>query len=388
MNQIDVGVEQIHQASMRVLAEKGQVFHLPEAVEIAKKNGLKVDGATVFFTERQLMDLITRAPARFTMTGATEKQSVVVGDNHTRHIPGGASQFFMEADGFQRDAEMRDYVVLTKLFHAAAEIDIMAGMVVQPSDVKPEDTLGHVLYQLLRLTDKPLQILAGDARTNRIIFNMIKIARGGEGALNSPRVMVVANPLSPLRMDQSACFFLMDFARNGQPVCVAPCAMAGSTAPMTLAGAFVQTNAETLAGLALAQMVNPGVPVIYGFLTTMSDLKTGSIATGAPEQALSAIWGARLAKFYNLPCRTGGGGLTDSDCVGAQSGYESMMNLMAAALAGSHVSFQSAGVLGAFNTMNLEKAVSDLEAIGMVNRIRAGVAFSDETLAEKAKPGK
>ena len=380
---IDQGVKQIHEATMRILGKKGMTFHLPEAVEMAKQHGLKTEGQTVYFTERQLMDLISLAPSRFTLSGNNPEKAVLIGGYETHHIPGGGSQFFLEEDGLLRDAEMKDYARLTRLFHSAPEIPIMAAMVVQPGDVKPEDTLGHVLYQFFQLTDKPFLSAAGSERTTRLALEMTAIANGGWAEMaKTPRIMVVANPLSPLKMDHQATYFLMEIARRGQVICVAPCAMAGTTAPMTLAGAFAQTNAETLAGIALAQMVRPGAPAVYGFLTTTSDLKTGSIATGAPEQALSAIWGGKLARFYNLPCRLGGGGLTDADVNGVQSSYEAMMNLMAASQAGSSISFQSAGVLGAFNAMNMEKVVTDLEIIGMVNRLKKDISISPETLAE------
>ncbi|MDR0355563.1 MAG: trimethylamine methyltransferase family protein [Deltaproteobacteria bacterium] len=380
---MEQGEKQIHAATMRILGEKGMVFTLPEAAELAKKHGLRVDGQTVYFTERQLMDLVSLAPARFVLSGVNPEKAVLVGNRETHHIPGGASQFFLQEDGTLRDAVMKDYARLTKLFHNATEIPIMAGMVVYPNDVKPEDALGHVLFQLFQLTDKPFLSAAGDPRATRLALEMTTIANGGKDEMEKiPRIMVVANPLSPLKMDKNATHFLMEFAKAGQVVCVAPCAMAGSTAPMTLAGAFVQTNAETLAGIALAQMVKPGAPSVYGFLTTVSDLKTGSIATGAPEQAISAYWGGKLAKFYNLPCRLGGGGLTDADVNGVQSAYESFMNLLAASQAGSSISFQAAGVLGAFNAMNMEKAVTDMEIIGMVNRIKADIVISAETMAE------
>ena len=380
---IDQDVRKIHDATMRVLNKKGMIFHLPEAVELAKKHGLKVDGQTVYFTERQLMDLIGQAPSTFAFRGTNPDRGIVIGEGGTHHIPGGGPQFFLEENGLLRDAEMKDYVRLTKLFHAADEIAIMAGMVVQPSDVPVDDTLGHVLFQLLRLTDKPLQVMAGEERPTRMLVDMVTIANGGpEEMEKGPRMMVVANPLSPLKMDHVATYFLMEFARRNQAVVVAPCAMAGSTAPMTMAGAFVQTNAETLAGIALTQMVRPGAPAIYGFLTTAADMKNGAIACGAPEQALSAIWGGRLARFYKLPCRLGGGGLTDAYVAGIQSGYEAMMNLLTASQAGSSISFQSAGVLGSYNAMNPEKAVSDLEIIGMVKRLERPLVVDENSLAE------
>ena len=380
---IDKGVQQIHDATMRILADKGMVFHLPEAVELARKHGLKVEGETVYFTEKQLMELISQAPARFRLSGPNLDRSVIIGDYQTHHIPGGGPQFFLEENGRLRDAEMKDHRRLTKLFHSAAEIPIMAALVVQPGDINPDDTVGHALYQMFQLTDKPYLTPAGGERTTRLVLELTAIANGGWSAMAEyPRVIVVANPLSPLKMDHHATYFLMEFARRGQAVIVAPCAMAGSTAPMTLAGAFVQTNAETLAGIALAQMTRPGTPCVYGFLTTASDLKTGSIACGAPEQALSAIWGGRLARFYKLPCRLGGGGLTDAYVAGIQSGYEAMMNLLTASQAGSSISFQSAGVLGSYNAMNPEKAVSDLEIIGMVKRLERPLVTDENSLAE------
>lgn len=379
----DQGVKQIHEATMRILAQTGMTFHLPEAVETAKKHGLKTSGQTVYFSERQLMDLISLAPSRFVLSGVNPDKAVLIGGHETHHIPGGGSQFFLEEDETLRDADMRDYVRLTRLFHNAPEIPIMAAMVVQPGDVKPEDTLGHVLFQFFQHTDKPFLSAAGSERTTRLALELTAIANGGwDEMAKTPRIMVVANPLSPLKMDHQATYFLMEIARRGQVICVAPCAMAGTTAPMTLAGAFVQTNAETLAGIALAQMVRPGTPSVYGFLTTTSDLKTGSIATGSPEQSISAVWGGKLARFYNLPCRLGGGGLTDADVNGVQSGYESMMNLLTASQAGSSISFQAAGVLGAFNAMNMSKAVTDLEVIGMVNRLKKDITISPQTLAE------
>ena len=380
---IEQAVQKIHDATMRILNKKGMVFHLPEAVELAKKHGLKTDGETVYFTEKQLMDLIAQAPSTFAFRGTNPDKGIVIGEGGTHHIPGGGPQFFLEEGGLLRDAVMKDYVRMTKMFHAADEIAIMAGMVVQPSDVPVDDTLGHVFYQLLTHTDKPLQTMAGEERPTRILLDMVTIANGGRAEMDKgPRLLVVANPLSPLKMDHVATYFLMEFARRNQAVIVAPCAMAGSTAPMTMAGAFVQTNSETLAGIALTQMVRPGAPAVYGFLTTAADMKNGAIACGAPEQALSAMWGGKLARFYNLPSRLGGGGLSDAYVAGIQSGYEAMMNLLMASQSGSSISFQSAGVLGSYNAMNPEKAVSDLEIIGMVKRLERPLVVDENSLAE------
>ncbi len=97
----------------------------------------------------------------------------------------------------------------------------------------------------------------------------------------------------------------------GQPVVIAAAGMAGTTSPITLAGTLALTNAEILAGIAVAQMIRPGTPVVYGSQTTNANMKTGSITIGSPEGALCYQYGAKLAKYFDLPCR-GGGSLTEA----------------------------------------------------------------------------
>ena len=83
-------------------------------------------------------------------------------------------------------------------------------------------------------------------------------------------------------------------------------AMAGGTAPVTLAGALVNHNAEILAGLTLAQATRRGAPVIYGSSTTAMDLKMATAAVGTPECALISGAVARLARYYELPSYVAG----------------------------------------------------------------------------------
>jgi trimethylamine--corrinoid protein Co-methyltransferase len=138
----------------------------------------------------------------------------------------------------------------------------------------------------------------------------------------------------------------LSYARHGQPVTVTPFILAGAMSPITLAGALAQQNAEALAGVALTQLVNPGVPVIYGGFTTNIDMQTGSPAFGGPEGALAMFAGAQLARFYGLPYR-GSGSLNNAKTPDAQAGYETMMTLWPAILAHANLIHHSAGWLEA-----------------------------------------
>jgi trimethylamine--corrinoid protein Co-methyltransferase len=173
---------------------------------------------------------------------------------------------------------------------------------------------------------------------------------------------------------------LITYARYGQPVVVTPFILAGAMSPITLAAAIAQQNAEALAGVALTQLVNPGVPVIYGGFTTNIDMQTGSPAFGGPEGALALFAGAQLARFYGLPYR-GSGSLNNSKIPDAQASYETQMTLWPAILAHSNLIHHSAGWLEAGLVFSFEKLMLDLEGLLMMYRLLDGIEVTDETLA-------
>jgi trimethylamine--corrinoid protein Co-methyltransferase len=82
--------------------------------------------------------------------------------------------------------------------------------------------------------------------------------------------------------------------------------MAGASAPVTLAGALVQHNAEVLGGLVLSQLTKKGAPVVIFSSSQMFDLKAVNAGVGDPEYAMINAALAEIADFYNLPCVCGG----------------------------------------------------------------------------------
>jgi trimethylamine--corrinoid protein Co-methyltransferase len=188
------------------------------------------------------------------------------------------------------------------------------------------------------------------------------------------------NVNSPLLFDRAMVEGLLAFARYGQPVIVTPFVMAGVMGPATLAGTLAQHNAEVLAGVALAQCVRPGTPVVYGTATSNVDLRSGSPAIGSPESALSVAVAAQMARHYGLPCR-GGGALTDSPLPDAQSNYERMLVLLMSVLSGVNFMLHGAGVLESYLTVCYEQFVIDLELIAMVREVVRPLEITAETLA-------
>ncbi|MDO4572137.1 MAG: trimethylamine methyltransferase family protein, partial [Clostridia bacterium] len=79
------------------------------------------------------------------------------------------------------------------------------------------------------------------------------------------------------------------------------------TGPVSLAGNISLANAEILGVNVLCQLVSPGLPIIYGFAATTSDLRSMGVCNASPGFLKQARYGALLAKRYGLACRSGGG---------------------------------------------------------------------------------
>jgi trimethylamine--corrinoid protein Co-methyltransferase len=193
-------------------------------------------------------------------------------------------------------------------------------------------------------------------------------------------LMGIVNPNSPLIWDFRMTDALFVWAESNQAVVVTPFLLAGATSPVSLAGGLAQQVAECLSGVALAQLVRPGVPCLYGSFFTVTDMRTGSPAFGTPESVLAILAGSQLARRYRLPFR-GGGGLASSNAVDAQAASESAMMLWATFLANTDVVLHAAGWLEGGLTASLEKLALDVELLDQFRLQQAGISFTDEELA-------
>lgn len=380
LDNMDEDLKQIHIASMKILEETGMKFHHPEVVEILKQKGIKVSGQTAFFTREQIIEWASKAPSTFNIYARNPKYDITVGGDKVEYCPGSGSPNILSSDGKRRPAMMVDYINFLKLYHQSEHYNVTGGFVVQPTDMSGESSISMMLYATLLYSDKCIVTGTGKAEDVEALMEMLSIVFGKEDLMQKPRAITIANTNTPLQFDKNMLETMMVFAKYSQPVIIAAASMAGTTAPVTLAGTIALTNAEVLAGIAVAQMINAGTPVVYGSQTTTSDMKSGCIAIGAPEGALCYEYAARLAKSYGLPCR-GGGSLTDAKSLSVQAGYESMLTLLATQRAGTNLIFQSSGIMEGYSSMSYEKFIVDLEIIGMVRRYLGGVKVNEKTLA-------
>lgn len=376
--------EEIHQASIKILSETGIQFHSPEALEMFKKNGAKVDKETVYITEKMVTDALATCPSTFTWAGRDKAKSVIVGEGFLVQ-PNVGPVFIKDLDNGRRKATLEDYANIMKLCQAGEHIHLNGTIPVDPGDVDSELKHLYMMYEILKNTDKPLIGFCFEGEKVRQNFDMVEMAFGGKSFLEENHCMgVLVNPLTPLGYASETVETIMEYARRNQVTLLAPCIMAGISGPISFLGTAVLQNVELLAGIVLTQMTRPGAPIVYATASTTGHMQTGSFAAGTPEAMLINTPNIQMGNdYYNLPTRTMCG-ITHSKEVDCQAGYETMMSLMMGVLSGANIGVQCVGTLDALMTISYEKIIIDQEIISRALRIKQGIDVTPEALAVEA----
>ena len=148
--------------------------------------------------------------------------------------------------------------------------------------------------------------------------------------------------------------------------------------PVSLAGALAQQNAEALFLVALAQIVRPGTPMVYGAFTSNVDMRTGSPAFGTPESVKSQLASGQMARRYGLPWRSSNA--TASNVVDAQAAYEAEMAVWGALMGGVNLLYQGAGWLEGGLTASFEKLIVDAEILQMLSEVMQPLPVDEASL--------
>lgn len=374
-------VIKIHENSLRILEEVGVNMFYEPATELLAKHGAKVDGSRVYFPKELVEKALSTCPSSFTLYSRNPARNVVFNTEDTHYCGPGGSTFVMDMDKGRRRSTKEDFINLIKLYQSMDLIE-MHHVPCDMFDVDNEIKNKQVVYETMKYSDKPVMPFMFTYEEAVQCIAMAALPFGGLEEVKNKKSVILADPctVTPLAYDAKALGTLMAFAEYGQIQLINSLAMAGATAPVTLAGNVSVQNAEILAGIVLAQCVNPGCPVIYSASGSNANMKTIALTVGSPECAIMSIMNGQIAKFYNLPCRISGA-ISDSKCYDPQLGYESMMNLMTAEMAGGNFILHGGGIMATYDTVSFEKSMLDNEIMGMVRRINKGVDVDEDTLA-------
>jgi trimethylamine--corrinoid protein Co-methyltransferase len=354
---------------MQILRKVGVAFHESEAIAIFKKLGAKTDDSVVYLDEKLVESALESTPSQFTITARNPQHNITIGGENLVFAPGYGAAFVISKTGEQSQAAMEDYDNFCKLVQTSDYIDMNGFLMVTPWDVPTGTAHLHMLFSNLTLCDKAF-IGCSLSRQGAIdALEMAGIVWGDKQNIKNKPVMIsLISAISPLIFSQEMSAALIELAKYGQPLVMTGGPKAGSTGPVTLAGVLALQNAQILAGIVLAQSVNPGTPIAYGGICGPMDFRTGIIPDGAPEVSKMTSAIAQLAKYYDIPSRSGGA-LTDAHVPDIQAGVESALGLATAAESGIHLIIHACGLLGSFIGFSYEKFIIDEELCAMVRNL-------------------
>ncbi|NJD28279.1 MAG: trimethylamine methyltransferase family protein [Chloroflexi bacterium] len=383
-------LETIHQAGLRILRDMGVEVLGGRAIDHFERAGASVEregdvagrGAAglVRLEPAHVEELVARAPSRFELFARNPDRNLVFGDRHLVFGAVGGPAFVTDIDRGRRAGNFEDFEAYVRLIGALDVIHQEAGGPLEPTDL-PVETRHLDMYRTLATTlDKTWQCLAYGRETVDDAIEIACLARGvnREQLVREPSLMTIVNTNSPLRLDGPMSEGLIEMATWGQPVVVTPFTISGAMAPATLAGALAEQHAEALFVVALAEIVRPGTPMIYGGFTSNVDMRTGSPAFGTPEYVKAQLASGQLARRVGLPLRSSN--VTGSAVVDAQAAYESEMSIWGAMLAGANLLYQGAGWLEGGLTASFEKLILDAELLQQMALVLEPIAVSDDEL--------
>ena len=249
-----------------------------------------------------------------------------------------------------------------------------------PGDQLPAAQAVHNFQALITHNSKHITIGMVNRACVEVIVEMAAAAVGGGDKLRQRPICTCSCCVtSPLTLTTQFCETLMAVVKAGINVDIMTMALAGGSAPVTLAGTIVLTVAELLSGMVLAQITRKGVNVTLGSCSTIMDLKTGLASTGAPEWGLVGAAIAQMSNHYGIPCRVGAG-VSDSKLPDAQAAYQFTLNALPLSLAGANMIFGAGGIDSGL-AFDYAKLIMDHECICHIRKMLEGVRVDSESMA-------
>lgn len=376
------GLDAIHEATLQVLETTGVGVYEPKALEHFRNAGCEVDEKKrLARLPRGLVEEMRRkAPHHISLHARDPKWTVRTEEPKTFTMNSGLGVHVLELEsGGYRSSVLSDTASYARLGDALAPLDTLCPAVAatdQPEQIRS-------LRELQACVTNSAKHISHEAMNTRQARHLLRIsallAGGEEEARKRPVISAGGSPVSPLQLDTRNTEVLLELVAEGMPYIPYSMVMAGATAPLTLPGALTVLNAEQLAVVTLAQLVNPGTPVFYCSVSSVTDMRTGILALGAPERGLISGAAAEFARYYSLPSFVGACS-TDAKAPGAQAVFEKMLTVMGVLVCRPNILFGSAGVESAA-TFSLEQFAIDAEIFEAARRYFDGIRVDADGLA-------
>ncbi len=380
-------IERIHAAALDVLENIGIGDPIPEILDaVLPKGCLLGEDGRLRFPRALVEDAIAKTPKSYVLHAPDPALDMEVKNQDVILTTSGEPVKILDYESQTfRDPTLLDVYDTARLVDRMEHIHYFGQPFIAPEwshDLYVHDM--NTAYAALAGTRKTFSLGVATVGHIEPLIGLFDLYLGREGAfLERPFCCFGGCPIvSPLRFAEENAQVLVKLAKLGLVVDVAIAAQAGATAPASLAGALVQTFAETLACLTVVHLINPNCPMNFGMWPFISDLRTGAFSGGSGEEALITAATVQLVNHYGLISSVPSG-MTDSKTMDAQAGYEKALTTLSAVLAGGNMVATYPGAVGSLMGQSLEGIVIDNDMMGATLRILRGIEVTEERLSLK-----
>jgi trimethylamine--corrinoid protein Co-methyltransferase len=372
-------IKHIVEEAVNILCELGLEVHNKQILSMLVDHKASVDMDTYHakLTEDIIQKAIRTAPDSFTLYDVMGNQTHDFSDYNVHFTPGSTALNILDCQTQQmRKPLTSDFIDFSKIIAQLENIASTSTAFV-PTDVHEKISDSYRLFLSLLYCEKPVVTGAFTIESFNIMKDLQLAVRQSENELKKkPLTIFSCCPTSPLKWCEVTSQNLIDCARYSIPVEFIAMPLAGFMSPVTLTGTLIQHTVETLSGVVISQLSNPGTPILYGGSPAVFDHRYETTPMGAVETMMIDCAYNEIGKFLNLPTQAYIS-MSDAKQLDAQAGLESGAGATLAALAGIN-SVSGPGMIDFESCQSLEKLVLDNEMCGMTFRLIDGITPRDD----------
>lgn len=373
--------DRIYRAALQILSDIGMLVLQDEALRLLKNAGCTIEGKNLVKIPLELVDNAVRtAPSNIPIFDREGKPAMDIGGYRSYFGTGSDLMYSVESEQFERHiCSIEDVRRAARVCDALPNLDFIMSFA-HPSEIPPRQSYLHSFLAMTEYSTKPIVCTAECRDDLSEMWEIARILRGSEEALVSqPYFIHYAEPISPLKHPNHSLEKLLFCAEKRIPVIYSPAPLAGSTAPMTIAGHVVQGLAECFCGLVIHQLKAEGAPFLMGMGPAVLDMATSQSSYNAPEYYMAYAAMIEMSHYFDLPS-WGYAGTSDSQIPDGQATFESGILTFLATMSGANLN-HDVGYLNFGLTGSLEMVVITDEIIDQIRRMKRGIPVNDETLA-------
>jgi len=368
--------ELVHEKSVEILTDVGFCVPEPSALTRLEAAGFLVDreAQMVRVTPELLEAGLAHLPRDVKLFDRRAETPAPLGSRSCFMGAGTPVNVFDLQTGVRRPATRQDVRDLVILQDALPQVDIVRPTVTATDQGECSDLVE--IAELLRGTGKPTVHRTLSSERVDAAVEMLAAVAGGEDAFRRrPNFATLCCPISPGYFTPENVRCLLRWAEHGVPITLLSMAMGGASAPVTLLGELVVINADILAWIAVLQILFPGMPLLYGSVSAVLDMRTGLLPLGAPERGMVNAGAACMARYYGMPSMCGGLS-SDAKELDAQAGFEKAITALPLLLERADIIY-GVGATDAGSSISYTQMVLDDELIAGLRRLMEGIDLHD-----------